>query len=105
MATSRPLPLDPVGDSPAEASPYRWAPASRLAGAGAPKVRALTLDGVPPSFEGVATGAYPVVRPVNLVALSEPSGELRQFVAWALSNEGQRVAANLGYVPANQMQR
>ncbi len=82
-----------------------YAPASRLAGAGAPKVRALTLDGILPSFEAVATGAYPVVRPVNLVALVEPSGELRQFVAWALSNEGQRVAADLGYVPANQMQR
>jgi len=82
-----------------------YAPAARLAGAGAPKVRALTLDGVPPSYEGVATGAYPVVRPVNLVALAEPSGELRQFVAWILSNEGQRVAADLGYVPANQMQR
>ena len=89
----------------AQAPAIIYAPASRLAGAGAPKVRALTLDGVLPSYEGVATGTYPVARPVNLVALTEPSGELRQFVAWALSNEGQRVVAELGYVPANQMQR
>ncbi len=82
-----------------------YAPSSRLTGTLVPRVKMVPLDGVLPTFSGVATGAYPVIRAINLVALSEPGGELRQFVAWALSEEGQRVSADLGFVPASQMQR
>lgn len=89
----------------AEPTSIAYAPSSWLTGSRASRVKVLPLDGVPPSSEAIATGAYPVPRPVNLIAPAEPSGELRQFVAWALSAEGQRVAAAQGFVPAGQMQR
>jgi ABC-type phosphate transport system substrate-binding protein len=35
-------------------------------------------------------------------AAGEPQGQLKQFVDWILSPDGQRVVLDLGYVPENE---
>jgi phosphate transport system substrate-binding protein len=62
-----------------------------------PVAKALALEGQMPTPENVASGAYPLVRTLHLIAASEPQGELRNFVAWALGPHGHEIAASLGY--------
>ena len=62
-----------------------------------PKVRALAIEGVTPEASHFLSGDYPLTRPLYLIAFSEPQGELRNFVVWALGPQGQAVAQSLGY--------
>jgi phosphate transport system substrate-binding protein len=72
-----------------------YAPAASVARHAVAK--AVALDGHLPTPENVASGAYPLVRTVNLIAAGEPRAELRDFAAWALGPLGKDIAASLGY--------
>jgi phosphate transport system substrate-binding protein len=52
-----------------------------------------------PSLESARSGAYPIARRLYLYTVGEPSPELRDFLAWVLSPEGQEIVALEGYVP------
>lgn len=62
------------------------------------RVRPLALDGVPPSREMLASGAYPLTRELYLVMNGEPDGAARDFVQWVLGAEGQRIVTEQGWV-------
>jgi phosphate transport system substrate-binding protein len=62
-----------------------------------PRVRALAVEGVMPEASRFLSGDYPLTRSLYFIALSEPQGELRNFVLWALGPEGRAVAQSLGY--------
>ena len=55
------------------------------------KVKALYVDGQEPS---VNNADYPITRPLHLVTKGAPKGEIKAFIAWALSAEGQKVVKN-----------
>ena len=61
-------------------------------------VKALRLEGVPPTPEHVANGDYGLSLPLFLVALDEPVGVARQFVDYCLGEEAQALIAD-GYLP------
>jgi len=52
-----------------------------------------------PSEETVSNGSYPICRDLYWFFNQEPVGELKKLVDWALSEEGQKVAAEMDYVP------
>jgi phosphate transport system substrate-binding protein len=58
-------------------------------------VKMIAVEGVWPTPFTAAERTYPINRPVYFVALQEPepgpNGELRDFVTWVLSPDGQRV--------------
>ena len=54
---------------------------------------------VEPSIESARTGAYPLARRLYVYTAGAPSAEVRAFIAWTLSAEGQRIVAEEGYVP------
>ena len=54
-------------------------------------VKAIGIEGMPLTLATVAERRYPLSRPLLWVTLEEPQGELRAFVAWVLSNEGQTI--------------
>ncbi|MBN1890847.1 MAG: substrate-binding domain-containing protein [Thermoflexales bacterium] len=62
-----------------------------------PGVKMIAVEGVLPTPFTAADRSYPLHRPVYLVAWQEPDpeteAELREFVAWALSSDGQRAAS------------
>lgn len=58
-----------------------------------PGVRALAIEGIPPTPENLARGAYHLIRPVYLVIPDQSSGEAQRFVNFVLSEEGQEVVA------------
>lgn len=80
-----------------------YVPSGRITGTVASKVKILSINGQQPTPANLTSGAYPLSRMLNLLAPSEPQGDLRLFVAWALGHAGQRVASNLNYVPAAQV--
>ena len=63
-------------------------------------VKALSLDGIEPTFDSASSGKYPLVRPFLFVLKSEPQGLAKQFIDYVLSEEGQRILREEGLVPA-----
>jgi phosphate transport system substrate-binding protein len=59
------------------------------------------IDGVEPSVENAQNGSYPVVRPLNMVTLGEPTGLAEGFLDFIMSAEGQAIVEDEGYIPVN----
>ncbi|MFH1699674.1 MAG: phosphate ABC transporter substrate-binding protein [Candidatus Zixiibacteriota bacterium] len=57
---------------------------------------------VEPSTESVSDGSYPISRDLYWFFNGKPAGELKKLVNWALSEEGQKVAADIDYVPLSK---
>jgi phosphate transport system substrate-binding protein len=54
--------------------------------------------GVEPSFETVRSGKYAIARPLYLYANGEPAGARKQFLDYCLSEAGQKIVKDEGYV-------
>ncbi len=52
-----------------------------------------------PSMETVSNGTYPISRELYWFFNGQPQGELKKLVNWALSEEGQKVAESVDYIP------
>lgn len=67
------------------------------------KTLAVSKDANSPAFkdsmENVASGKYPLSRNLYFYTLGQPSGEVKAFVDWVLSTEGQIVCKEVGYYP------
>jgi phosphate transport system substrate-binding protein len=57
-------------------------------------------EAVAPSEETVKSGEYGVARPLHLYTLGEPTGIAKAFVDFALSDTGQEIVTESGYVTA-----
>lgn len=66
-----------------------------------PFTRVIAIEGVEPSAETIANGKYPLASPVYAVCReSEPADSpARKLLAWLLSDEGQAVIRESGYLP------
>ncbi len=64
-----------------------------------PFVTVLTIDGITPTPETIASGKYPYVYQCVLIHRKNPDVAVKNFVAWLLSDEGQSVVYESGYVP------
>ena len=62
-------------------------------------VKGLRIDGVAPTADDIASGAYRLSRPFNIVLGQQSNVLADDFVAYITSAEGQAVAAANGYVP------
>jgi phosphate transport system substrate-binding protein len=65
-------------------------------------LRVTSEDGKPaaaPSIENVHNKSYPLARPLLVYTLGEPEGATKRFIDWILSDEGQRLVEESGYVP------
>jgi phosphate transport system substrate-binding protein len=57
-------------------------------------------EAIVPTVETTLGGVYPLARSLHLYTLGEPEGELKRFIDWILSPDGQRIVEENGYVPA-----
>jgi phosphate transport system substrate-binding protein len=57
------------------------------------------IGGVLPTAENVGRGRYPLARYLAFYTTQPASGLARRFIDWCLSSEGQRVVAEVGYIP------
>ena len=58
-----------------------------------------------PSVENAQNKSYPIARPLFLYTLGQPEGNARKFLSWVLSEEGQKIVEETGYVPVPAAQR
>jgi phosphate transport system substrate-binding protein len=70
-----------------------------LAYMNAPGTKIATIDGGAPTKEAVLAKKYPYARPTFYYTNGEPTGEAAKFVEFTLSDEGQRIASQVGFVP------
>ena len=64
-----------------------------------PPLRALRLDGVAPSNDSLARGAWRAVRTLGVVYRPERRDRVAPFLALATSERGRALIRSLGYVP------
>jgi phosphate transport system substrate-binding protein len=65
----------------------------------APGIKVVSIAGVMPSKETVVSKKYPYARPNFYYTNGEPSGEAARFIEFTLSDEGQKVVEQVGFVP------
>ncbi len=62
-------------------------------------VKTISIGGVAPTPQNASSGAYPVVRPLNMVTKGEPGPLARDFLDFIYSADGQAIVADEGYLP------
>jgi phosphate transport system substrate-binding protein len=76
-----------------------------------PAVRMLKVTSQPgspavaPTVAAVHDKTYPLARSLHLYTLGEPQGAVKQYIDWILSDAGQKVVEDSGYVPVPPEQR
>jgi phosphate transport system substrate-binding protein len=64
----------------------------------------VTLDGIAPTPENIASGKYPMARPLYLITDGEPEGESKKFIDYILSAKGQEILPRHGYLTIGQIE-
>lgn len=66
------------------------------------KMLAVSSSGVAvaPTSENASSGSYPLARGLNIYTVGEPEGALKHYLAWIMSDEGQAIVSEIGYVPS-----
>jgi phosphate transport system substrate-binding protein len=52
-----------------------------------------------PTLASVRTGEYPLSRNLFFYTTGEPEGQVKEFIEWVLSQEGQGICEKAGYYP------
>ncbi|TYB32191.1 MAG: PstS family phosphate ABC transporter substrate-binding protein [Candidatus Mcinerneyibacterium aminivorans] len=63
------------------------------------RVKALAVDGVKPTMKAAGSGEYKIARPLFMYTDGEPTGNIKKFIDFVYSEEGQKIAREVGYVP------
>lgn len=62
-------------------------------------VNALAVNGVDATVENALSGEYPVVRPLNMITNGQPSGSAAEWLEFIMSESGQAIVVDEGYIP------
>lgn len=64
-----------------------------------PEVKMIAVEGVAPTAENIRNNAYPIITPVYAVTYeNNPNPNVARLVEWILSDEGQYIIEQTGYV-------
>ncbi len=64
-------------------------------------VKAFTLSSIAPTVDNVINNTYGLNRPLLMITNGEPTGLAKKFLDFILSDEGQDIIAENGFVPVN----
>jgi len=64
-----------------------------------PGIRLLSIDNVAPTVENIRNGTYPFTGDIHMVTARPLSENARKLHDWFLSEEGQQLIEEVGYVP------
>ena len=70
------------------------------------KLACVAMDGkdcVMPSVQTAADGSYPIARPLLMYTNGEPTGEVKKYLDFILSDEGQCIIRDKGYAPVRDV--
>lgn len=57
---------------------------------------------IEPSVQTASSGVYPLARDLYMYTAGEPAGALAAYLDWILSEQGQQIVAQLGFVPLSE---
>jgi phosphate transport system substrate-binding protein len=57
------------------------------------------------SVENATNKSYPLARSLHLYTLGEPTGPVKSYIDWILSDAGQKIVQDSGYVPIPAAER
>ena len=60
-------------------------------------------DCVMPTVASASDGSYPIARPLFMYTNGEPTGEIKAYLEWILSDEGQCIILDKGYAPVRDV--
>ena len=63
-------------------------------------LKAFSIGGVAPTVENVISGVYEINRPLLMVTNGEPEGLAADYLAFIISEEGQQILKDSGFIPA-----
>ncbi len=63
------------------------------------QTKAIAIDGYLPTEENASSGEYSVVRSLNMVTFGEPEEKAYAFLNFVMSEDGQAIVAEEGYLP------
>lgn len=64
-----------------------------------PDIKLIAIDGVAPTKENIRNGTYPIIAPVYAVTYEgNPKENVQKLIDWILSDEGQYIIEQTGYV-------
>ena len=63
-------------------------------------LKAFSIAGVAPTVDNVISGVYEINRPLLMVTNGEPEGLAADYLAFILSEEGQQILKDSGFIPA-----
>ena len=67
-----------------------------------PDIKMIAIDGVVPTAENIKNTIYPIIAPVYAVTYkNNPNPNVEAFIDWMLSDEGQYIIKESGYVGMN----
>jgi phosphate transport system substrate-binding protein len=52
-----------------------------------------------PTIETIKAGEYPISRYLYMYTRNKPSGDMKKFIDWVLSGDGQSIVSQVGYFP------
>ena len=58
---------------------------------------------VAPSIDAAIDGSYPIARPLFMFTPGEPTGKVKHYLDWVVSDAGQRVLLDEGYAPLRKL--
>ncbi|MEZ4454763.1 MAG: substrate-binding domain-containing protein [Nannocystaceae bacterium] len=62
-------------------------------------LKALAVDGYPPTEENIRAGRYPFVKELSFVSAEQPTGLAAEFLEFVRSSDGQTILRERGYLP------
>ncbi|MDI6518173.1 phosphate ABC transporter substrate-binding protein [Streptomyces coelicoflavus] len=86
-----------------ESTPGAVAPLSTSFVEGRDRLAAVTLDGIEASPENIATGKYPMSRPLYMITDGKPEGTAKKFIDYVLSAKGQALMTKHDYLTLKEI--
>lgn len=62
-------------------------------------VKLCRVNSIPPTSENIRYDLYPISRYLYLITVRKPQGIRRKFIDWIISNQGQAIIKQVGYIP------
>ena len=65
------------------------------------EIKLLEINGVAPTKETIRSNSYPITSEFYIVTAGEADGNVKTLIDWVLSDEGQSLVEQAGYVSLN----
>jgi phosphate transport system substrate-binding protein len=61
-------------------------------------IKTISIDGIFPSEDNIRNNLYPITRYLYFHTAKEPRGEIKEFIDWVISIDGQKIIKSSGYI-------